>query len=403
MVSACTGNVYHVPPRHIVAPGEKPADTLNVKATTDRTVVSKFLLAYDASYEDDDEASKARELARYGMTLVDTRCDLFFEQIGRGAQTGDFVRRQFQSITAALVAALGLSAVGQDAITGVGIGSALGIQTLDNYSTVYFFSPDVSAVQKLVRTVFQQRRAELLSAERSPKSFDEAIGALRVYQNICTAHEIKRMVTEAIDPDRPIARFGEEPSAIYTGAANRAYTAVATALGADTVDLRQMVLLQMLFDGATPPLTTEEQDYLCSTLAEKLRLQVCPVPAKRTVSDPGAPVVQVEQYVPVAGGLTSARRRALDAGLATLLALVPAEFAAMRDRQRSALSDNAVPYRDARGARAIAAAQGKAVAERDAKIAQLDQRIKALTEESLQAGREAIESVRGPEPVQPPL
>ncbi len=349
-VSACSR--YHVPPGGIVIASENPRKTLAIPETsTAKTVAAKFIAAYDTSYTHEKEAGAARELTRAGMTLIDMRCDLFFQQIGRGSQDTDFGRRQFQAVSGTLVAALGVAGVSANAITGVGLGSALGVQTIDNYSAVYFFSPDVSAVQELVRRALGSVRETALAPTNSPQDFDAAIGVLRVYQNVCSAHEIKRLVTAAINKGETIATYGDLDAPKFSAAVERALETMARELSTptltiETVSMREAILIEMLVTDQ-PKLDKVMVDYVCHALSDALQNRVC-TKASETMS--GLTVETLVVQPPAADVQTKLRT-----DWATLRALRGAQYETDVQKQLAVLKDNAPQFRAAVAAKAVAA------------------------------------------------
>ncbi|MDZ3830670.1 MAG: hypothetical protein U0S50_02490 [Sphingopyxis sp.] len=294
-VSGCASiDKYHVPPPGIVSDTHAPDRILYdhaIKDTDPRlqspTLANAFIRRYrdlwDAGLPSGDKQDmdvKALETTKLGMTLVELRCELFFSSIGRGSQKMDFIHREVEILTSALTATLGLISASDNAVTGAGLLSGATLSSLDNYSNVFFFSPEVGKVQRLVADAFAVLRAETFAPSQVPKDFDAMVRAIKRHQSICTPHEIRRLVNEAVDAgeievvyrdgavkgglDPHLERLFDRIAALLSGAAPPG--------NVPGITPRQAVLIKWLLE--TP--SGDEPNFICLALeSEDLRRKLC--------------------------------------------------------------------------------------------------------------------------------
>jgi hypothetical protein len=298
MLGGCsTVQRYHVPPSGVIDDVSAPARILygaskdGVPPPHDAsTIATAFLAAYDRSYATlgpGGQAVAARdaralEMTKLGMTVIEVRCDTFFESIGRGSQRVGFARRELEILSTALTTALGLGGASDTAVAIAGIGSGAALSTVANYETTFFFSPDVGKVQHLVDDALESMRTALLLPDRAPRDFESAIRALKRYQTVCTAHEIKRLVNEAVEHGQIETRIvdrGEVPLAQATDVIRGRIGALFRTAPdpAPAVTIRDVVLMKWLMEQPAPD--ADALDFICPNITTTdLRERVCEGP-----------------------------------------------------------------------------------------------------------------------------
>lgn len=286
-LSGCsTVQRYHVPPPGLIDDTITPSRVLFGKNEIEdtRTIAQAFLRSYELAYDTsvpsktslpdklENRDANALDMTRLGMTVIEVRCDAFFESIGRGSQKLSFFRRQIEILSTALTTALGLSGATDTIVAAAGIGSGATLSTLANYETTYFFSPDIGKVQHLVDDGLAIMRQALLASDIAPRDFESAIRALKKYQTVCTAHEIKRLVNEAVGNGtvRAVSLGASvDPLVVATGTI---VDGVKIHLGT-SVQLRDLALMKWVIEDAP---TADQLDFICpSFTSADLRSTVC--------------------------------------------------------------------------------------------------------------------------------
>ncbi|NIJ08254.1 hypothetical protein FHS31_001871 [Sphingomonas vulcanisoli] len=283
------------PPKLLIRPDKEPVKVLRndpnksgnltgssiarTTAASPKDVAQRFLDDYTKSWDLPNDGSLALQMMISGMRVMDLRCDMFFESIGTGSQRLDFLHREAETLTGALIAALGVANVGKDWVTGVGIGSNLALRSLDNFNDVFFFSPDVAAVQKLVKTAEDSVRTLARSAGHSPATYDDAIGYLRDYQNLCTAHQIKALVNASVETASKNvgASFTSSgtPSDPIRIAIDARLQVLANQLHLAALSLDQIALLKWAKETGTDAKDAGERMAICSALHADVHALFC--------------------------------------------------------------------------------------------------------------------------------
>ncbi|WP_213980094.1 hypothetical protein [Sphingomonas sp. dw_22] len=292
---------YHVPPVGIVSDTEQPRSLLYDGKIADNdaklgapTLANAYLKRYKETYDADYGGTpdprnldvKALETTRLGMTLIELRCELFFASIGRSAQKMDFLHREVEIISTVLTSTLGLVGASDDLVTATGLANGAALSSINNFSNVFFFSPEIGKVQRLVNDAFSALRTETLSPAKAPTDFDQAVRALKQYQMICTPHEIKRLVNDAVDAGKVKIFYRDSSATGLDPHVDLLFSRIAMVLSeiedSDSestskiagVSSNQVVLLKWLFSDPAP--SPQEIDFICIALqSEDLRRKLC--------------------------------------------------------------------------------------------------------------------------------
>lgn len=187
-------------------------------------MIDDFDSARRASAAQPADAGHALRLFETGAVVIQTRCDLYFRQIGTGARDTGLLNRQIGLLTAALSAGLSLINGKADEIAALPIAAGLITGTATNFADAYFFSPDVQAVKDIVDRAFKQTRDEYTSGRAAVADYDDAVDALRVTQDVCTGHQIKSLVNKAVSSGTVVAQYetGTTEQSLALDAARRA-------------------------------------------------------------------------------------------------------------------------------------------------------------------------------------
>lgn len=132
-----------------------------------------------------------------GFLLSDLYCDQFFRRIARRWNERLFVRNTTNDVGAAISAVLGLAKAGSGVTGGVGAGFGLADSAFRNYDNVFVVSPDLPAMQKLVREHQLKFRDETLAAV--PTDYYSAQTKIIQYAQLCSYTGMKGLLNAAVD------------------------------------------------------------------------------------------------------------------------------------------------------------------------------------------------------------
>jgi hypothetical protein len=141
------------------------------------------------------------------MALSDLYCDTYFRRIARRWNERLFVRNTTNDVGAAISAVLGLAKAGSGITGGVGAGFGLADGAYRNYDNVFVVSPDLPAMQNLVRENQKKVREEALAA--LPVDYYSAQSRIIEYARLCSYTGMKGLLNLAVDSTINDLRGGE--------------------------------------------------------------------------------------------------------------------------------------------------------------------------------------------------
>lgn len=130
-----------------------------------------------------------------GVSAADVMCGEYFRQIGLGQQGLGFYRKQTALTGGIASGMLGLANQSPKFIANVGALFGFATSTFDNYEDSFYFAPTIARVQELVQSK-QNNYYQQLS--NSPQDIDDVIHQVRTYADLCSAHQIRRFVNDAV-------------------------------------------------------------------------------------------------------------------------------------------------------------------------------------------------------------
>ena len=214
-------------------------DGMTLMAGLERDLVTAWQALTKATAA--NETALANQFLNRGISLLDARCDQYFQSLGRAAQRMSYGNKAL-GLTSGVVAALqGLTGVASRdiALTGTGLGF-LGA-TSQAYGDVFIFSPEVSSVQSLVAAA--QAAAKGRIEQMAPGDFNKgtAINLVQDYEKTCEVHTIRRLVNESLVSAQPVAAFGQDEQ--FTALRLGTQDALAALLKVDAVNDDQLAAL----------------------------------------------------------------------------------------------------------------------------------------------------------------
>lgn len=159
-----------------------------------RTAAQQFECLYLIQ---DPSPAQALQHVRAGMALSDLYCDLYFRRIARRWNERMFARNTTNDVGTAISAILGLTAAGSVATGAVGVAFGLADAAFRNYDNVFVVSPDLPALQNLVR----QKQVELREAIEAapPTDFYRAQSQIIGYARLCSYTGMRGLLNVAVD------------------------------------------------------------------------------------------------------------------------------------------------------------------------------------------------------------
>ena len=267
----------------------KPADNAQLMAQLERDVVTSWNALATATAA--NEATLANTLLDKGISLVDARCDRYFQALGRAAQKAGFAQKEL-SLSAGLVGMLqGLTGVAaRDIALTAGTFGFIGASS-SAYTDAFIFSPEVSGVQALVASAQTAAKGRIEEIALADMSRGVAINVLQGYEKTCEVHTIRRLVNESLVSARPVASYASaDPPDLPLRLATR--DALAAVLKVDQINDEQMLALYWLTYMAAPA-TPAEVSLLSSKLgklpdlvddAGKLKADAAAIEARKSVT-----------------------------------------------------------------------------------------------------------------------
>lgn len=267
----------------------KAADNAQLMAQLERDLVTSWNALATAT--EAHQATLANALLDKGISLVDARCDRYFQALGRAAQKAGFAQKEL-SLGAGLVGMLqGLTGVAaRDIALTAGTFGFIGASS-SAYTDAFIFSPEVSGVQALVTSAQTAAKGRIEEIAFADMTRGMAINLLQGYEKTCEVHTIRRLVNESLVSARPVASFASaDPANLPLRLATR--DALAAVLKVDHVSDEQLLALYWL-TYLSAPATPAEAALLSSKLgklpdlvddAGKLKTDTAAIEARRSAA-----------------------------------------------------------------------------------------------------------------------
>lgn len=158
------------------------------------TATDKFRCLY---LREDPAPADVRNHLLAGIALSDLYCDTYFRRIARRWNERLFLRNTTNDVGAAVSAILGLAKAGSGITGGVGAGFGLADGAFRNYDNVFVVSPDLPAMQNLVKENQKRVREEALAAGLT--DFYSAQSRIIEYARLCSYTGMKGLLNQAVD------------------------------------------------------------------------------------------------------------------------------------------------------------------------------------------------------------
>lgn len=161
-----------------------------------------FNLALRASYKAPTSRNNA-QLLNEGMDLITSNCMSYFSRLGTADQHLRFGRKETALAGGVIAQMLALASASAKEVGNTAAVFAFASGTMDGYADTYIFSPDVKAVQALVRTALNAQKEEgnklIEGAERQDVlGYTKVVSFLTVMESTCQPHGVRDLVNKAI-------------------------------------------------------------------------------------------------------------------------------------------------------------------------------------------------------------
>jgi hypothetical protein len=263
-----------------------------------------------------DTPANAKAVLHAGVAVMDHRCGVYFDALGRAAQRLNFASKEL-SLTTGVVAALqGLTGVAAKDISLSAAGLGFLAASSNAYADAFIFSPDVGSVEKMVIRGQDDIKARIGGMPEGDFTRANVISLLQGYEKTCEVKTVRRLVNESLASAQPVARFSDEDDPALALLMRATRTAVAVAVGAPSITDDQLIALYWLAY-KEPPTTSEEKAHLGRILSN--------IPSVLQGSDASVPTGDALKSLRTAfAPLLTAGSAALDAKVAALKANIAA-------------------------------------------------------------------------------
>lgn len=247
------------------------------------TLLDLFRENRQESAGDRSDATKAAALLEAGVSVVATRCDLYFRRLGTGARDGRLLDRQLVLLEGALVAALALADTPDaETIASVPLLSGLFRATNNNVADGYLFSPDIHGVRDLTMKAISTAEVEFTSGRAAVRTYHDALDGIRAAQDICTVHSIRNLVDGAIAAGQITARYNTDSNPFSPASPLAvAKQEIGQALGGVILSDEQIVVVYWHIQGVDPANRAEA----CTSLPPRAAEKLCSAGAPKTTLD----------------------------------------------------------------------------------------------------------------------
>lgn len=162
-----------------------------------------FNKAYFSARQNPSSANNALLLSE-GMDLVSANCMLYFAKLGGADQHLRFARKETALAGGFIASALALANATPKAIANTAAIFSFTAASMDSYADTYIFSPDVKAVEALVRSALDAQKiigaAEISAVQNgNTLSYSRVANFLLVMEGICQPHGVRALVNKAVE------------------------------------------------------------------------------------------------------------------------------------------------------------------------------------------------------------
>jgi hypothetical protein len=144
-------------------------------------------------------AKDQRALLREGMAIVEYRCGLYFDVLGKAIQEISFSRRETSLIGGLVQGSMGLANQSSKAIANTGAIFGFSTGTMDAYQDVYLYTPEIDTIRRLVfGTLVTQSKRIIVTADSYSLDYGQVISLLKQYESVCQPASIRSLVNQAV-------------------------------------------------------------------------------------------------------------------------------------------------------------------------------------------------------------
>ena len=177
-----------------------------------------LIMANDALKKSNLNDSNANaDLLIAGMNLIKGNCSHYFTNLGKIGQNTSFARRETNLLGTSTAALMGMFDATSKAISATATGFGFTTSTIDTFSDVYLFSPEIKNVQDLVIDALKIQmddgnkiaKAAKLNPINDPLTYTEVIQLLFQMESTCQPHGIHQLINTAVANNKVVPKFEE--------------------------------------------------------------------------------------------------------------------------------------------------------------------------------------------------
>lgn len=196
-------------PKSTFTPGSRDdqlAVDNEVKALNPYAGYQKALLAAGKYYKEDhkdpdgSESNKLNQnLLREGMSMIEYRCGVYFDELGKAIQSLSFQRKETSLIGGLVQGSMGLANQSSKAIANTGAIFGFATSSMDAYQEAFLYTPDIDYIRRLILNALQNNAAQISETiNDNPLTYGGAISYLKQYESNCQPASIRALVNQAV-------------------------------------------------------------------------------------------------------------------------------------------------------------------------------------------------------------
>lgn len=140
-----------------------------------------------------------RTLLREGMAIVEYRCGLYFDVLGKAIQELSFTRRETSLIGVLAQSSMGLAGQSAKSIANTGALFGFTTATMDAYQDVYLYTPEIDTIRRLVFSALVTNAGVINAAvDGYDLDYGQVISLLKQYESVCQPGSIRSLVNQAV-------------------------------------------------------------------------------------------------------------------------------------------------------------------------------------------------------------
>lgn len=153
----------------------------------------------------DNASPQTREaLLREGMSMIEFRCGLYFDALGKAVQELSFSRKETSLVGGLTQTAMGLANQSAKSVANTGALFGFMTSTMDAYQEAFLYTPEIDTMRRLVLAALGASAERIIKTARTVElTYGETVSLLKQYESNCQPASIRSLVNQAINKAVP--------------------------------------------------------------------------------------------------------------------------------------------------------------------------------------------------------